>query len=163
MKKYIISFIFTLITAASMNAQKTPGYVPLASFNKDTLQYLITNFENQKAKYIGKPIGMIFYDLELEIKGNLPLQQSPRNKKYLAGVILKFYNVNLYRTLSLEKQRTFYKDMKNYAIYIETEVPQNRADYLSLLRQEVNINWSNNFKSFYSPYIVKSISTNATP
>ena len=163
MKKYLISFIITLITVASMNAQKTPGYIPLASFNKDTLQYLITNFENQKAKYIGKPIGMIFYDLELEIKVQLHINQSPRNKKYLAGVILKFYNVNLYRTLSLEKQRAFYKDRKNYAIYIETEATIKMSDYTSLIRQDVNVDWSNNMKTFYAPYIVKSISTNATP
>ena len=109
MKKYIISFVFTLIAVAFANAQKTPGYIPLASFNKDTLQYLITNFEKQKDKYIGKPIGMVFNDLELEIKGQSRINQSPRNKKYFAGVILEFYNVDLYGNLPLEKRHQFFE------------------------------------------------------
>jgi hypothetical protein len=147
-----------------MNAQKTPGYVPLASFNKDTLQYLITNFENQKAKYIGKPIGMIFYDLELEIKGQSRINQSPRNKNYFAGVILDFYNVDLYGGLSLEKGEAFFREKKNYCLYIETVQPVSWVDYIAVLRQaNVDIHWSNNMKTFYAPFIVKSISTNATP
>jgi hypothetical protein len=163
MKKYLISFVFTLVAVAFANAQKTPGYIPLASFNKDTLQYLKANFDNQKAKYIGKPIGMIFYDLELEIKGQSRINQSPRNKKYSAGVILKFYNLSLYRKLPLEKGEAFFKDMKNYSLYIETVQPINMLDYIALIRKDVNVEWSNNMKTFYSPYIVKSISTNATP
>jgi hypothetical protein len=164
MKKCLISFVFTLIVAASMNAQKTPGYVPLASFNKDTLQYLITNFEKQKDKYIGKPIGMIFNDLELEIKGQSRINQSPRNKNYFAGVILYLYNVDLRGKLSLEQKRTFYSEKKNYGLYIETVQPINWLDYITILRQaNVGIHWSNNMKTFYAPFIVKSISTNATP
>ena len=52
MKKYLLSFIITLIAVAFANAQKTPGYIPLANSNNDPAQYLINNFENQKAKYI---------------------------------------------------------------------------------------------------------------
>lgn len=169
MKKYLISFIFTLITVAFIHAQKTPGYIPLATFNKDTLQYLIANFENQKAKYIGKPIGMVFNDLELEIKGKLRLNQRPVNKRYLAGVGLEFYNVNLYRGLPREKRHQFFEDKKNYSIYIETEQAINTSDYDALLRQEyinngnISVDWSNNYKDFFAPFIVKSISTNATP
>ena len=164
MKKYIISFVFTLIAVAFANAQKTPGYIPLASFNKDTLQYLITNFEKQKDKYIGKPIGMVFNDLELEIKGQSRINQSPRNKKYFAGVILEFYNVDLYGNLPLEKRHQFFVDKKNYGLYIETVQPINWLDYITVLRQaNVDIHWSNNMKTFYAPFIVKSISTNATP
>ena len=166
MKKYIISFIFTLIAVAFANAQKTPGYIPLASFNKDTLQYLKANFESQKAKYIGKPIGMVFNDLELEIKRELRLNQSPRNKKYFAGVILDFYNLSLYRKLSLEEGEAFFREMKNFGLYIETVQPINDIDYTTLIRQEYinngnsSVDWSNNMKAFYAPFIVKSIKAN---
>ena len=164
MKKYLISFVFTLIGVAFVNAQKTPGYIPLASFNKDTLQYLKANFESQKAKYIGKPIGMVFNDLELEIKGQSRINQSPRNKNYFAGAILYLYNVDLRGKLSLEQKCAFYSEKKNYGLYIETEQPVNMLDYIAVLRQaNVGIHWSNNMKTFYDPYIVKSISTNATP
>ncbi|NDP27962.1 MAG: hypothetical protein GZ087_11125 [Flavobacterium sp.] len=169
MKKYIISFVFTLLIAALMQAQKSPGYIPLATFNKDTLQYLISNFDNQKAKYIGKPIGMVFNDIELEIKRELRLNQSPRNKKYFAGVILDFYNVALNQTYSLEKRRRLNEEMKNYGLYIETVQAINSVDYYALSRQEYinngnsSVDWSNNYKAFYTHFIVKSIKTNATP
>jgi len=160
MKKHLISFAFTLLTVAFMNAQKTPGYIPLASFNKDTLQYLKANFENQKAKYIGKPIGMIFNDLELEIKCGLRLNQSPRSKKYFAGVILLFYNLSLNQSYSLEKRRRLSEEMKNYGLYIETEQPINSVDYITISRRDYangNVDWSNNRKIFFAPFIVKSI------
>jgi hypothetical protein len=79
----------------------------LATFNKDTLQYLITNFENQKAKYIGKPIGMVFNDLELEIKGQSRINQSPLSTKYFAGVILYLYNADLRENFSLKNHVRF--------------------------------------------------------
>jgi len=161
MKKYLISFVFTLIAVAFANAQKTPGYIPLASFNKDTLQYLITNFEKQKDKYIGQPIGMVFYDLELEIKGQSRINQSPRNKNYFAGVILNFYNLSLYEKLSLQEGDVFFREMKNYSLYIETVQPINMLDYIAVLRQaNVGIHWSNNMKTFCAPFIVKSIKAN---
>jgi hypothetical protein len=157
MKKHIITFIISLISVAFMNAQKTQGYITLANSNKDTLQYLINNFENQKLKYIGKPMTTIFNDLELSIKEHLSLQQNPANKKYLAGVILKFYNVDAYQVLPHEKQKEFYKNMKNYEIYIETVEAIKSIDYISIIRQNGNLNWSNNINTFYNPYIVKSI------
>jgi hypothetical protein len=156
MKKHTITFIIFLISVAFVNAQKTQGYITLANSNKDTLQYLINNFENQKLKYIGKPMSTIFNDLELPIRGNLFITQRPANKKYFAGLIFKFYNVGAYRILPHDKQKEFYKNMKNYEIYIETEQAIKSADYY-LLNGKDTPEWTDDMRNFYGTFTVKSI------
>lgn len=139
-----------------MSAQKTQGYISLANSSKDTLQYLINNFEKQKIKYVGKPMSVIFNDLEIAINRQLALQQNPANKKNIAGLKLRLYNADKYDKLSKLQQRDFYINNKNYEIYIETEQALLCSDYEKFI-MKYGLKWSTEMKTFYSPYIVKSI------
>jgi len=133
MKKYLISFVFTLIGVAFVNAQKTLGYIPLANSNNDPAQYLINNFENQKAKYIGQPISKILNNLELKILSHSPLNRVPsgmtgKDKRYIVGVYLRFYNTDEF----IRKTDAERKQMKFYSFTIRTKDLLLREEYEAL-------------------------------
>ena len=135
---------------------KTPGYISMRHSGNDTLQYLINNFENQEAKYIGQPIATIFRDLEIEIEGQLFLRSG--NKEYIDGFMLRFFDVDGFFALSDQEQIEFYNNMENLQIYIKTVEPLKMSDYETFIRQN-DVKWSDSMENFYSTssYIVKSV------
>ena len=155
--KKIIFFCFILLTSlTTINAQRTSGYVSLANSGNDKLQYLINNFENQEAKYIGQPLTTLFNDLELEIQGSLKLEQIINSGNDFSGLSLMFFNPTDYSTLSLEERNEFYANMKNFEIYVKTIEPLKAADN-NAFADQYGSGWSPEMETFYSSYTVKSV------
>lgn len=155
MKKHISLILFTIF---SMNliAQKTIGYVTLESCN-NKLDYLIKNFENQETKYLGQPISTIFSDLEIEIEGHLFIHEENVNKNEFAGLSIRFYNYNDYRDLSPQEYNDKINEGKIIEIYIKTTEALKFSDYIPLIREDLDKDWSDNMQDFYAPYIIDSI------
>lgn len=77
MKTFItIMFIIAGLIGGSQQQSKTVGYKSLAECNNDTLQYILTNFGDNKEQYIGKKVEVLLNDLEFEIEDFLPMTNS---------------------------------------------------------------------------------------
>jgi len=159
MKKIIIIIAISIFSVIATNAQKSANYVSFANSNKDTLQYLKNNFENQKAKYIGKPLSKIFNDLELKILNHSPINRVPpgmtgRDKRNIAGISLGFYNDNEWNRKTKEEREV----MKLFSVTIYTKVLLLRSEYETLIfKNPTNID--TDVKALYSGtnYVVENI------
>lgn len=134
MKKVIILIVITLFSMVTTNAQKSANYVSLVNSNNDPAQYLKNNFENQSTKYIGQPLSKIFNDLDLKILSSSPINRvapgmTGRDKKYIAGIYLCFYDRNEFMKKTKEER----KQMKCYALMIYTKDLLLRSEYETLL------------------------------
>lgn len=138
MKKTLILIVITLFSVIGTNAQKSVGYVSLANSSNDPAQYLINNFENQKAKYIGQPLSKILNDLELKISTHSAISRvasgmTGRDKRYIAGINLNFYDMSEFRKKTNAERKT----MKFYAITIYTKELLLSEEYYSLIRKNL--------------------------
>ena len=155
--KKIIFFCFILLTSlTTINAQRTSGYVSLANSGNDKLQYLINNFENQEAKYIGQPLTTIFNDLELEIEGHLKLSQIINSGNDFEGLALMFFNPIDYLNLTQEEKKRLNDNNEFFEIYVKTTVGL-KSDKYNEFARSYGPSWSPEMETFYSSYTVKSV------
>ncbi len=160
MKKIIIIIAISIFSVIATNAQKSTNYVSFANSNKDTLQYLKNNFENQKAKYIGQPLSKIFNDLELKILYHYPINRvapgmTGVDKRNIAGISLSFYNHNEYRKLTNIDDK---KSMQLFSVTIYTKELLLRSEYNTLLPKDSQ-DCDAKLKALYSGtnYVVENI------
>ena len=157
MKKYISTLLFLIMSFTAVTAQKTDGYVTLEDCNNNKLDYLIANFEDQKGKYIGKPMSILINDLELYVHNQTHRHQRKVNKTNFEGTNLYFYNHSNYSKLTNEE---FHKKLDDGEITFMSVISEELikfSDYLPLLRKSDSQGWSEGIKQFYGNYIIKSL------
>lgn len=126
---------------------RSKGYASLSKFNGDTLNYLKTNFLNQKYKYIHKPASVLLHDIEFDI--NSYLFGPGKNDSSIRDISLSGINrAGLTRSINSQGKAVF--------IYIiwgkgpsEVEAREMRTKY--------NGQWTKEVANFYGTYIVKDI------
>ena len=162
MKKLLIilSILFIGITSYAQTTTSPSGntvYKLYSTFNKDTLGYLKTNFETNKAFYIGKPLSTLLGDLELPVLSSTPSFHlyDPVN------------NLSLYFIPTNEKWNRMNKKGKFVYISVTLSQPIPAADIYALIKQ-VKVaypsyssfqlcDWETLQQSFYAPRIIQDI------
>ena len=157
MKKYISTLLFLIMSFTAVTAQKTDGYVTLEDCNNNKLDYLIANFEDQKGKYIGKPMSILINDLELYVYNQVYKHQRKVSKTEFQGLTLYFYNHGDYFNLTNEEFHKKLDDGEITFMSITSEELIKFSDYLPLLRKHGSQGWSEEIKQFYGNYTIKSL------
>ena len=71
---------------------------PLSEFGTDTIRYMRANFEENKSRYIGRPLGLLLDDLDVKIVG-FRVDYTIWDPGEVSGMInglAVYYNLNIY-------------------------------------------------------------------
>ncbi len=150
MKKLIILLAIAINVIACHTQKKAisgnKNYISYSKFNNDTLKYLKTNFENNKAFYIGKTIKTLVDDSEINVLSLSPLVPKKDQKVY--GVSLFFVNNN-------EKSDKIYEGGGLYCIIVNFQEGISGAEVFS--KENSTGVWNPSGASFYGERIIKDI------
>jgi hypothetical protein len=142
----------------NLQAQTAPSgnttYVKYSTFNKDTLNYLKTNFEINKSFYIGKPLNTLLGDLELPVLYSTFIHHLPTK---VEGVSLSLISGASELDISQSKGKVV-----NILITFSQPIPMTEIDALinQLRTTYANTNipdWDNLQKAFYGNRIIGDI------
>ncbi len=147
----LMLLIIILGSCASLKQSKettyppNPNYKDLESFNNDTLEYVKANFYENQEFYVGKPLKVLFDDLEARIVSfTISSMINPIEKS--DGVSLTI------RYTKYEEEKTKY--MK---LIIKFDQLYDYDDALELYDSSADPNWGEAQEDFYKDFIVKEI------
>ena len=154
-EKYLIILIVLFLGACKIKKQsitqpgseQSKGYTALSKFNGDTLNYLKTNFQNQKEKYIYKPASVLLNDIEFKINS------------YLFGPgrdASSIYEIDLTGISPAQFGHNINSQIKSVFIYIILEKGPSETEAREM-RSKYNGQWTKEVANFYGTYIVKDI------
>jgi len=154
-EKYLIILIVLFLGACKIKKQsitqsgsaQSKGYTALSKFNGDTLNYLKTNFQNQKEKYIHKPANVLLNDIEFKINS------------YLFGPgrdASSIYDISLSGISRAGLTNSINSKGKTIFIYIIWEKGPSETEAHEM-RNKYNGQWTKEVANFYGNYIVKDI------
>ena len=154
----LILLIIILGSCASLKQSKettypsNPNYKDLESFKNDTLEYVKTNFFENQEFYVGKPLKVLFDDLEGDIiYFNINSLFNPMDKA--DGVSLAIRNK---RHVESQNKSTGYVPTIVKLIVKFTDLYLYN-DALELYDSSADPNWGKAQKDFYKDFIVKEI------
>ena len=156
-------FMAIAITTQAASRRSNPNYVALSSFQErfsnstviytDTLSYLKTNFDTNKAFYIGKPISVLLGDLQLPVLSSLPYN-------LISNQVTEF-SLDFISTSERFKRRENKGKIVEIFITFNQAIPS--ADIYALFQQikiayPTNIgDWTSLDNTFYGSRIIKDI------
>ena len=143
MKKILITLVIGIIT---LNIYAQNQYYTMAQCNNDPLKYIEKNYEQNKARYIGKTLQVLLDESELRFEEFVPGKFSPwvRDKSLIGKI----------KDLSL----TVYFSEYQYHIYIYIDAP-----YTLTWRAAMDLEgdecepWGPKYYNFYKGIKIKDI------
>jgi len=157
MKKLVL-FISLVFAIVGMQAQTTAksgntAYVSYSTFNKDTLSYLKTNFDTNKAFYIGKSVSTLLGDLELPVLSSMA-------DDLISNQVTVFCLEFISTSESFKRSENQGKEVLMY-ITLNQAIPS--ADIYALFNQikvaypNNSLDWTPLHNTFYGGRIIKDI------
>lgn len=129
-----------------------PEYKDLSSFNNDTLEYVKTNFYENQQFYVGKPLIVLFNDLETDIVNFTPNSLwNPMDKSDGVSLTVRYTK----HVESHNKSVTHVPAATN--IIIKFTEHYTYKDALGLCDRNTEIDWCKAQEDFYKDFIVKEI------
>ena len=142
-------FITLLISIVSLCVYSQNQYYTMAQCNNDPLKYIEKNYEQNKARYIGKTLQVLLDESELKFEEFFPGEFSPwvRDKSLIGKIEFIIFPI--------------YYALYTYNIYIYIDAP-----YTLTWRAAMDLEgdecepWSPKYYNFYKGIKIKDISIN---
>lgn len=151
--KQILIFITCLlvVNGCAINkplSHKSASYKELSAFDSDTIGYFVTNFEQHKEDYIGKPFSFLLNRIELPILSYTPILAYPDIYNY-DGIYLSYYKRGI---------GTWEEDTSSFcklSVKFEDKFPY--MDLHSLNKTNVGVTWDKEHVKYLGDFIIKNI------
>jgi hypothetical protein len=135
------------ISIKNTSHNKTEKYREFKKFKGDSTNYLTYNFINNKEKYIGKKMDVLFNDLEFEVKSYIYIP--PFNNMYYVDCIM----ISFYNDQETTNRIGHKKKIDMLVIKLENPIP---VDLVYKLNNDSS-DWSKTHYAFFGDKIVKNV------
>jgi len=151
---FLISCTVQSKLSKSKNKEKVKyEYKALESFKSDTLNYVLSNFIDNKNQYIGKPTSVLFDKLQYEIKS---YQEATDGSGAVYSISISYLNKDQFTFRLSERLK-----MVDICITFENPIPW--LTVLDLSPKGHLREWSAKHQKFFGKQIVKDINYFAIP